>query len=252
MRRSALGARGLCIPGMSCAPGALRLAFVYHFILYSSIVSRPGPSFSAFVWCSPSVNFILICSGSGRPLHRSAKCRSALGARGLCIEPLWERCVDPLWEREAFASIRSGSDVSIRFGSERYLHPGDVMRSRSAAFDLRLPLHPVLHHRFSAWCFVQCFRMVLSFSEFCLDLLWEQEAFASIRSGSDVSIRSGSERPLHQFALGAMCRSALGAKGLCVPGMSCAPGALCSTFVYRFILCSSIVSRPGASFSAFV
>ena len=142
------------------------MAFVYHFILYSSTVSWPGLSFSAFVWCSPSVNFVLIRSGSKRPLHRSplgAKCRFALGARGLFIDPLWERCVDPLWEREAIASIRSGSDVSIRFGCERLLHSGDVVRSGSAAFDLRLPLHPVLHHRFSAWCFVQCFHMVLSY-----------------------------------------------------------------------------------------
>jgi len=118
----AQGARGLCndplwgrcvdllwvreaffIPGMSCAPGALRLAFVYHFILTSGTVSWPGLSFSAFVWCSPSVNFVLIRSGSERPLHRSAlgaKCRFALGARGLFINPLWVRCVDPLWGRE--------------------------------------------------------------------------------------------------------------------------------------------------------
>jgi hypothetical protein len=151
---------------MSCAPGALRLAFVYHFILYSSTVSWPGLSFSAFVWCSPSVKFVLIRSGSRRPLHQSAlgaKCRSALGARGLFVDPLWERCVNPLWGQEAIASIRSGSDVSMRFGSERPLHSGDVMRSGSAAFDLRLPLRPVLRHRFSAWCFVQCFHMVLSY-----------------------------------------------------------------------------------------
>jgi hypothetical protein len=167
--------------------------------------------------------------------------------------------------------IRSGGDASICSGSGRPFHPGDVVRSGCVAFGLRLPLHPVLQHRCLAWSFIQCFCLVLSFSEFCLDPLWEQEAFASIRSGSEVSIRSGSERPFHRSALGAMCRirsgserpllrsalgamcrSALGARGLCIPGMSCALGALRLTFVYHFILCSIIVSRPGASFSAFV
>lgn len=102
MRRSALGARGFFIPEMSCAPGALRLAFAYHFVLASGVVSWPGLSFSAFVWCSPSVNFVLIRSGSVWPLRRSAlgaKCRFTLGARGLFIDPLWVRCVGPLWER---------------------------------------------------------------------------------------------------------------------------------------------------------
>jgi hypothetical protein len=112
--------------------------------------------------------------------------------------------------------IRSGGDASICSGSERPFHPGDVVRSGCVAFGLSLPLHPVLQHRFLAWSFIQCFHLVLSFSEFCLDPLWEQEAFASIRSGSGVSIRSGGERPFHQSALGAMCRSALGARGHCI------------------------------------
>jgi hypothetical protein len=93
--------------------------------------------------------------------------------------------------------IRSGSYAPICSGSERPLHPGDVMHSGCVAFGLHLLLHPVLQHCFLAWFFIQYFRLVLSFSEFCLDPLWEREAFASIRSGSEVSIRSGSEWPLH-------------------------------------------------------
>jgi hypothetical protein len=108
--------------------------------------------------------------------------------------------------------VRSGGDASICSGSERLFHPGDVVRSGCVAFGLRLPLRLDVRRRFLAWSFIQCFRLVLSFSKFCLDPLWERVAFASISSGSEVSFHSGGERPFHRSALGAVCRSALGAR----------------------------------------